>query len=121
VTDPHARFWSVIDRAHRSADALRPLLEAMSREEMIELWRDYHMLSSELLQPPWVTRRSDFQEELTWWVVAQGKAFYDDVDAHPDKFPKEQGPQGRRFTGTIASVYAERFDEEIMEADARDD
>ena len=121
MTDPHAHFWSVIDKAQRSADALQQQLEAMSREEMIELWRDYRMLSSELLQPPWVTRRTDFQEELTWWVVAQGKAFYDDVHAHPDKFPKEQGPQGRRFTGTIASVYAERFDEEITEADARDD
>jgi len=113
-------FWSVIDLAQRSADTLRLLLGAMSRDEMIELWREYHMRSSELLQPPWVTRRTDFQEELTWWVVAQGKAFYDDVRANPDKFPKEQGPQGRRFTGTIAAVYAERFDEEIMEAAARD-
>lgn len=121
MNDPHAHFWSVIDKAQRSPDVLRSLLEAMSREEMIELWREYHVLSSALLVPPWVPRRTDFQEELTWWVVAQGKAFYDDVHAHPDRFPKEQGPQGRRFTGTIASVYAERFDEEIMEADARDD
>jgi hypothetical protein len=63
---------------------------------------------------------SDSQEELAWYVIAQGKAFYDDVLAHPDKFPEEQGPAGRGFRGMIANVYRERFGEEVMQADLRE-
>lgn len=118
-----AHFWSIIDKAHRNAAALRPLLEAMSREELLQFWRDFERISSDLLEEPWVIRRTDAAQDVTWWIIGMGKAFYDDIVAHPARFPKEVGPApvGRGFGGMISRVYFERFDEEIMEADARDD
>jgi hypothetical protein len=116
-----AHFWSIIDKAHRSGDALRPMLEAMSREELLELWRTFQRIASDLQEGPWVTRRTDGAQEVTWWIMGMGKAFYDDIVAHPEKFPKEVGPDGRGFGGMISRVYFERFDEEIEDADARDD
>ena len=113
-----AHFWSIIDKAHRNAAALRPLLEAMSREELLQFGRDFDRISSDLLEEPWVTRRTDAAQDVTWWIIGMGKAFYDDIVAHPAKFPMEVGgPDGRGFGGMISRVYFERFDEEIEDAD----
>jgi hypothetical protein len=114
--DPHALLWSVMEKAHGSEVKMRPLFEAMSRDELIEVWRDFHVLSSELFQPPWVKSRSDYQDEITWWVVMQGKAYYEDVFEHPEKFPEEQG-EGDDFRGVISRVYFERFHEELGQDD----
>lgn len=51
-----------MEKTHGSEEKILPLFEAMLREELIEVWRDFHVLSSELFQPPWVKSRSDYQE-----------------------------------------------------------
>jgi len=112
-------FWSIIDRSNKDRNALRPLLEPLGRVDLIMFHRFFMEYGSDLRDELPEREESDYQEELAWYVVAQGKAFYDDVYEHPEKFPEEQGPAGRGFRGMIAKVYRDRFGEEVMEGDNR--
>jgi hypothetical protein len=114
------QFWSIIDGAHKDRNALRPPLEQLAQRDLLMFYRFFMEYGSDLRDELPEREESDYQEELAWYVVAQGKAFYDDVLAHPEKFPEEQGPAGRGFRGMIANVYRDRFDEEVMEADLRE-
>jgi hypothetical protein len=93
-------FWSIIDRAHKDAKALRPLLEPLAQRDLLSFYRLFMACADELRYAlPEGRKQSDSQQELAWWVVAQGRAFYDDVLAHPDQFPERMGPAGRGFRG----------------------
>ena len=120
TTDRYASFWTTIDAAHRDRDALKALLAPMSREELLEFYRDYKDLAYRLREPPFVDRGTDYQEELTWYVVAQGRAAYEAILAHPETFPGHQGPDGRAFISAIGDAFFEKFDEEIQDADAEE-
>ena len=113
-------FWSIIDRAHQYRDAMRPLLEPLAQRDLLMFYRFFMEYGSDLRDELPEREESDSQEELASWVVAQGKAFYDEVYEHPDTFPEQQGPAGRGFRGMIANVYRDRFGEEVMEADQRE-
>ncbi len=116
-----AEFWAIIDGAGRDASKLRAALEELSREDLLSFYREYMGFARELREPPFKNENTNHQEELTWYVVGQGKAAYDAVIAHPETFPTKIGRDGaRNFVSDIVDVYAERFDEEIMEADMRE-
>lgn len=117
---PHPNFWPIVEAAVKDRNALRTALEPMSRAELLTFWRDWSALAYRLREPPFENTESDSQKELAWWVVGRGRAFYEDIVAHPEKFPTRMGPEGRGTRGTIGRVFWEKFDEEVTDADARD-
>lgn len=115
-----AQFWAIIDAAERNSTKLRAALERLSREDLLEFYREFMACARELREPPFKNENTNHQEELTWYVVAQGKAAYEAVIAHPETFPDRIGSDACDFRSDIADVYFERFDEEVMEADLRE-
>lgn len=116
-----AEFWAIVDGAERNSSRFRAALERLSREDLLEFYREFKTWARELREPPFKNENTNHQEELTWYVVAQGKAAYDAVIAHPETFPDRIGrDDARHFLGDIVDVYFERFDEEVMEADLRE-
>ena len=116
----HPEFWSTIDAAQRDEKRLRALIEPMSRDELLAFYRDFIREAAELRKPPFDDEESDGNQERSWWVVAQGRATYDDILAHPEKMPDDTSGPGIGFRGMIARVFAEQFGMEVMEADLRE-
>jgi hypothetical protein len=116
----HPAFWSTIDAAHRDKKQLRALIEPMSRAELLALYRDFIDAAGRLRKPPFDDEESDDNQERSWWVVAQGRATYEDILAHPEKMPGDTTGPGIGFRGVIARVFAEKFGMEVMLADLQD-
>ena len=110
-------FWAIIDGAARDSEKLRAALEPLSREDLLAFCRMFMDLARELKEPPF---ESDYQEELSGYVVALGKAAYDAVRAHPETFPKSQDPDVGGFRGTIGTIFFEKFGEEVTDVDGEE-
>jgi hypothetical protein len=78
---------------------LRPLPEPLAQRDLLMFHRFFMEYGSDLRDELPEREESDAQEELAWWVVAQGQAFYDDVLADPDTFPEEQARRDAGFAG----------------------
>lgn len=116
----HLAFWSTIDAAHRDEKQLRALIEPMSRAELLAFYRDFIDAAGRLRKPPFDDEESDENQERSWWVVAQGRATYDDILAHPETMPDDTTGPGIELRGVIARVFAEKFGTEVMLADLED-
>ena len=113
-------FWRIVDEAGRDRGRLRALLESMPREDVIRFDRAFRDAAMALTEPPYSDHMGDLSEDgvqdVTEWVVSQGKAFYSEVWAHPERIPAQlDGPPSRigSFSGVADNVFSDRFDEVI--------
>src|SRR5262245_4529883 len=106
-------FWDTIDAAGRDLAALRPLLHRMSREELLSFYHAYRQAAEALTDPEYTDHMGedeDLIDDISRWVVAQGRDYYRDVLEHPEKTPSSlpRGPNAH-FYPEILEIFYERF------------
>lgn len=109
-------FWDRIERADQDAGKFENSLTGLSNSDLRELVAQYDGLSRSLI----LSGHRDFPEEaqeesmetlkeIANWVITQGRAYYETILAHPEKFPKRSEVHRPIFAGSIIDVYARSF------------
>ena len=88
-------FWNIIRGAAKDRFALERIIERLSSEQIYRFALEFLEASSRLQEKPFtyfVTPGSseDDVEEISWWVVSQGKEFYSNVWRHPENMPSAE-------------------------------
>jgi hypothetical protein len=113
-------FWSLVDLARTDAEAYQERLRGMDRKALIRFAWTFEELSSSLGDERY-TRHTDPDlsedalDDLWQEVVGRGRAFYDDVLAHPEKIPAEadSSDPSHWIRYHASNVFHERFGGEI--------
>ena len=115
ATVPQA-FWDRIEGAGGDIRKFKESLATLTQDELREMVAQYDGLSKTLVvsgirQFPEDVREEQTEtlEEIANWVITQGRAFYQDVLEHPDKFPRRNQIRRPIFAGAIIAEYTRRF------------
>jgi Protein of unknown function (DUF4240) len=109
-------FWQAIAAADGDRDQYLALLKKMNRTELCEFHVLYDRAANELTGPPHMDADASEDDvgDLANWIVAQGKDYYFDILAHPEKTPRTRtNDRGVGFFGAISRAYYELFGEEM--------
>ena len=96
---------------------LERLLGAQPKEGIIEFFNEYIRASSNL----WSSKLSDLlrgrsddtQKDIYEYIVAQGKEYYAEVLAHPERAPIDVDSNDVWIKGVALGVYWDRYGERI--------
>jgi hypothetical protein len=116
-------FWTIIEKADRSRKKMAAVLESMTREEIITFhihFRDaaYAIATQEYTQYMEENTSEDGVDDITRWIVGQGRDYYFHVYDNPQKTPRSVEPHSsQQVYYEIARVFIERFDEDIWSAE----
>jgi hypothetical protein len=109
-------FWQRIEDAGRDAQKFKDSLRGLSEKEIREVYEQYQGLSQSLISNGFDRFPAELKEEATEtleeianWVITQGRAYYEDVLTHPEKFPLEREIRRPIFAGAIIQVYTSKF------------
>ncbi len=111
-------FWSIVEQARGNRARLDALMQQMSREEIIRFGQEFENASMELLGPPFIRYMSvpseDGMRDIAERVISQGKEFYHEVLAHPERIPASMEGVDEflsSLSGVADDVLWERFRE----------
>lgn len=111
-------FWNTIGRAGKSRERLADLLWGLTQEQIYQFTLEFLDASRRLWGQPFTDyvepgESEDGIEDISRWVVSQGKHYYADIWHHPEKMPPTSDlidPQEILFS-VAGSIYRERFGE----------
>lgn len=113
-------FWALVDLARTDHPAFVAKLRAADRRELIRFEWIFVEMASALGREPYrrftdPTLSEDARDDLWEAVVGRGRAFYEDVLAHPERMPREVDSDdvSHRMRYEASNVFFERFGEEI--------
>ena len=111
-------FWEIIERASRDRDKLRSILSVMPKEDINRFQREFLGAATQLRYGPFsdlVYASGDSEDgldDISNWVVSQGRPYYESVYANPDTIPLGINPGNPQILyGVAGEVYEERFGE----------
>jgi len=114
-TVPQA-FWDRIAAAGGDVRKFEESLAALTQDELREVFAQFAGLAKTLVVSGFRQFPEDVREELTetldeiaHWVVTQGRAFYQDVLEHPEKFPRRRQIRRPIFGAAVIEEYTRRF------------
>lgn len=116
-------FWVTVEAAERDRTRMRALLERMTREEMIEFHRQFFDAAMAVATPEHVDHMApgtseDGADDVSRWVVAQGKDYYMTVLHDPEKTPAAVEPHSpEQIYYEIPRTFIQRFGEDIWGAE----
>lgn len=107
-------FWSIIDDAACSRQALESRLHQLERDEVIRFQDEFLEAAVQLTDEPFLVHLGDYvsedtMQDLAEWVVSQGKRFYVDVWNSPQRIADVNVREGVTYAGVAANVYWGRF------------
>lgn len=105
-------FWQTIAKARADPNRFRKMLKRMSREEIIDFYRTYKEVASQLTDDIYwdyvdPELSEDGLHELANWVVAQGKDSYSRIFDYPEEIPPQKDDPG--LQSEAIDVFKERF------------
>lgn len=110
-------FWDIVHRAQKSRQQLKRMLMDMTKEEIHRFQKEFVEASVELQTDPftdYMVESEDGAEDVSHWVVSQGKPFYLEVWSRPEMIAAEvEESDPEILYGVAAEVYLERFGEPI--------
>jgi hypothetical protein len=116
--DP-TEFWKLIDSGVDDPTVVEDRIKEMSEQELVDFYWLHQDVVDEITYEEYAENfgssySEDHHEDVAGWVVRQGKAFYDDIEANPSKFPTEFPRLTRKTYPSFASrVYRERYGDAI--------
>ncbi|WP_338871431.1 DUF4240 domain-containing protein [Myxococcus stipitatus] len=115
-----AQFWEVIHRASGQPNELERILWEMDEAEIARFHEEFVRITSVLQGEPFDRMMGgDVSEDglmdIAYWVVAQGREFYEDILRHPERIPREvrDGDPVLRMGGVAGDVMEEKFGKEL--------
>src|SRR5262249_33668695 len=110
-------FWELLRQAGGDPDKLERLLREVPRETVEEYFHEFNRAVANLWDsgvPDYFGDHSDdTRKEIMEHTVGQGKEFYAEVLAHPERAPIGEHLNAPAFRGAALVVYWERFGEDI--------
>ena len=106
-------FWELLRHAGGDPDRLEEILRGVPREVIVEYYNEFNRAVANL----WDSGVSDYfgdhsddtQKEILEHIVSQGKEYYAEMLAHPERAPIEEHIDAPAFRGAAMVVYDERF------------
>jgi hypothetical protein len=111
-------FWGIVERAQKDRTTLDRILRGLERKDLIRFQHHFEETSLDLQGPRFTDLLPDLSEDgiqdIADWVVTQGRAFYEQVQADPKRMPTTRaGGALATFSGVADNVFYERFNERI--------
>jgi hypothetical protein len=116
-------FWAIIDKANRERAKMALILELMTREEIISFHNQFLNLATAILGQEYIQymdpgTSEDGADDVTRWIVGQGRDYYLDIYEHPQKTPASVEPHSKQQVYyEIPRVFFRRFEEDIWSAE----
>ena len=112
--DISATFWNMINRAQKDRSKLRAILMELDREELNRFRYQYkeaaYYLTDDRFVKYMLGRSEDDIEDLTEWVVGQGKEYFMDIWNHPEHIPPYiPGSRESHLGNVVFKVWREKF------------
>jgi hypothetical protein len=106
-------FWSIIDDARGSRQAMESRLHHLEKDEITRFQNEFLEAAVQLADEPFLVHLGDISEDtmqdVAEWVVSQGKQFYVDVWNSPKRIAEVDIRKGVTYSGVAVNVYLERF------------
>jgi hypothetical protein len=112
-------FWEIIQRADKNEDKLREILKGLSKDEIYKFAGNFAEAAVQLNDSPFLQYigpgvSEDGVEDISHWVVSQGKDYYKKVWENPETIPQHiEGDDPQILHGIAENVYEEKFEEEM--------
>ncbi|NTX00189.1 DUF4240 domain-containing protein [Myxococcus sp. CA040A] len=112
-------FWDIIRRAEMRSDRLKRILWEMPEDEVARFHEEFVRASSVLRGSPFdaildEAVSEDTLMDIAYWVVAQGREFYEGVLEHPNRIPRHvKGGDPAVMHHVAVEVFDERFGKEL--------
>jgi hypothetical protein len=119
ATDISDWFWSIIEQSEGSRDKLRLILRNMDKNQIYRFQDEFLEASIQLQDEPFNKYISpeiseDGEQDISNWVVSQGRKFYEFVWKNPSKIPYQIDIENpNNLFGIADEVYEEKFGEEL--------
>jgi hypothetical protein len=109
-------FWDPIEAARGDHGAFRAALQALTRDQLTDMYRTWCRLEREIHVWPEDPARQNEGEiwDAAAWAVQQGEAMYRFVWQDPEARLPIPNEVGRSLVEDILDVYRERFGEELL-------
>lgn len=112
-----AVFWALVALADSDFDAFSERLRAMDRASLIGFAWAFEEKAGLLWDPRYHRNRfsEDDLEDLSGWIVGRGRAFYEDILAHPERMPADwdNSETGMDIPYAATEIHFERFGDEM--------
>ena len=107
-------FWNIIQRAEKDQVKLKEILTTLSRDEVRRFQEEFVDASAELQGEPFtdymIKGSEDSVEDVSHWVVSQGREYYEEILEDPEKIPESVEEDDSSILYAVApKVYRERF------------
>jgi hypothetical protein len=109
-------FWSRIEAAKLNAERFTESLQALSAGELREVFAQFRGLAMSAIERGFKSFPEEVQEEameslteMASWVITQGRARYEEILEHPERFPKRREIGRPIFAGLVIAEYTRRF------------
>lgn len=113
-------FWNIINAGAKDEEKILTVLREQTFERLFEFQYFFEYVAGSLNADAFLKHVSrivseDGMEDLTWWVVSQGKEYYLDVWEHPEKIPHESDylDLEQSFYGQAENVYEEKTGKDL--------
>jgi hypothetical protein len=108
-------FWNIIAMCQKDRARLKEMLSTLSSEELQGFDDEFMQLAADLKDDPFLQyiapdESEDGIDDITRWVVSQGREYYQEIWSHPEKIPPHFDPgDDRILSGVADAVHYERF------------
>ena len=108
-------FWDILERAQKDRNKLKAILMGFDLDALKRFEHQYNQAATYLRRDPWyvylgVIGSEDAAEDITSWVVGQGKEYFMDIWNHPELIPlNEEGDPVRALYNVSTNVCWEKF------------
>jgi hypothetical protein len=116
-------LWGILGWARKSKDTLQSLLWSLPREALVLFHKEFRGALYNLWRASdaggWLIPErdgyisDDGKEDIFAYVVSQGRRYYNEVLAHPERLRRDIQPGDVPFLGVAGQVYWDRFGDEI--------
>lgn len=110
-------FWDLLRQAGGDPHRLGVVLQGVPREVVEDYYHEFNRAVANLWDsgvPDYFgDHTDDTQKEILEFTVSQGKEFYADVLAHPERAPVGEHIDAPAFRGVALTVYWDRFGQDI--------
>lgn len=108
-------FWEYVELCKQNADDFKLKAEQFTEQEFVDICWIYKCMTAELADfenfehYPDESLSEDHMEDLSWWCVDQGKAFYERVLGDSSLIPVEIPDNKSSVYSVVLKIYLDRY------------
>ncbi|WP_068984544.1 MULTISPECIES: DUF4240 domain-containing protein [Lysinibacillus] len=108
-------FWEIVNESDQDENKLREILTGMDKNDIYRFQDFFVEAAVELRYEPFTNfteSSEDGIEDISNWVVSQGKAYYAEILKHPERIPYSVEDRTNESIAHVADeVYFDKYGE----------